>query len=197
MPNKQKSEDRSRKTENLSSVFCYLSSGFVLIEMVVVIFLLGLFVAMAMVNVASILGKNTFKAQVHGLVMSFQMAAAKASESSRRYEIVVDPQMNSYLFREISVPDLAADILQEEVIREHYFGDGVRIKYVQFDDGTVTTDQAAKFRAGRAGWQYGGKVAILDEDGNEYTIMIPRLGGTAELLDGVVDILETKADLAF
>ena len=76
--------------------------GFVLAEIVVVICLIGLFVSLAMINVTSILGRNTFKSQANGLVSSLRMAAAKAAESSRRYEIIIDFPTQSYTFREIT-----------------------------------------------------------------------------------------------
>ena len=85
--------------------------------MVVVIFILGLFVSIAMVNVMSVLGRNTFKSQVNDLVSTLRMAAAKAAESSRRYEIIIDFPTQSYTFSEISSADLGADVLQEEIIR--------------------------------------------------------------------------------
>jgi Tfp pilus assembly protein FimT len=169
----------------------------VLAEMVVVICLIGLFVSLAMVNVASILGRNTFKSQVNGLVSSLRMAAAKAAESSRRYEIIIDFPTQSYTFREITSSDLAADVLLEEIIREHAFGGEVRIKYVRFDDGMTATDGQAKFRTGRSGWQYGGAIGLLDEDGNDYTIIVNRISRTVELFDGVVDQLKPIDDLVF
>jgi Tfp pilus assembly protein FimT len=171
--------------------------GFVLAEIVVVICLIGLFVSLAMVNVTSILGRNTFKSQVNGLVSSLRMAAAKAAESSRRYEIIIDFPTQSYTFREITSSDLAADVLQEEAIREHAFGGEVRIKYVQFDDGMTATDGQAKFRAGRSGWQYGGTIGLIDEDGNDYTIMINRISRTVELFEGVAEQLSPVEDLVF
>jgi Tfp pilus assembly protein FimT len=173
------------------------AKGFVLAEMVVVICLIGLFVSMAMINVTSLLGRNSFKAQAEGLAATLRMAAAKAAESSRRYEVIVDPQTQSYTFREITSGDLAADVLQEEIIRQHVFGGQVRIKYVEFDDREKTADTAAKFRAGRAGWQYGGKIVLMDEDNNDYTIMVNRLSRTVELLDGDVEQLEPVEDLVF
>lgn len=172
-------------------------SAFVLAEIVVVICLIGLFVSIAMVNVTSILGRNTFKSQANELVSSLRMAAAKASESSRRYEIIIDLQVQSYMFREISVADLSADVLQEEIIRYRSFGKELRIKHVLFDDGMLTTDSVAKFRAGHSGWQNGGTIGLLDEDGNEYTIIVNRLSRTVELFDGVVEQLKPVEDLVF
>jgi Tfp pilus assembly protein FimT len=169
----------------------------VLAEMVVVICLIGLFVALAMVNVASMLGRNTSMTQANELASTLRMAAAKAAESSRRYEIIIDPQTQSYTFREITSADLGADVLQEEIIRQHTFGSGVQIKLVQFDDGTSTADQAAMFRAGHAGWQYGGKIVLVDDEGREYTIVVNRLSRIIEVFEGDVNILAPKEDLVF
>ena len=61
----------------------------------------------------------------------------------------------------------------------------------------TATDGPAKFRAGHAGWQYGGEIGLLDEDGNEYTIIINRISRTVELFDGVVEQLKPIDDLVF
>jgi prepilin-type N-terminal cleavage/methylation domain-containing protein len=171
--------------------------GFVLAEMVVVIFIIGLFASLAMVNVMSILGRNTFKSRANDLVAVLRMAAAKAAESSRRYEIIIDFTTQSYTFREITSADLGADVLQEEILLQRTFGNDVHIKYVQFDDGTNTAQNQAKFRAGRAGWQFGGKIVLVDNDGMEYTIMINRINKSVELLDGDAEILAPREDLIF
>jgi Tfp pilus assembly protein FimT len=165
--------------------------------MVVVICIIGLFVTMAMINIASVLGRNSFKSQANDLVSSLRMAAAKAAESSRRYEIIIDFSTQSYTFREITSSDLAADVLQEEIVRQHAFGRDVRIKYVQFDDGEVAAENQAKFRAGHAGWQYGGKIVLVDDENRDYTIMINRLSRTVELLNGDIELLKPMDDLAF
>ena len=187
---KQKSEDRSQNTGNLSS-------GFVLAEIVMVIFIIGLFVSIAMVDMGSVLSRNTFKAQANGLVSVLQMAAVKAAESSRRYEVIIDFPTQSYMLREITSGDLGVEPLQEEIIRERAFSTGVQIKLVQFDDWTNVAEGQAKFRAGHSGWQYGGKIVLVDENGNEYTIMINRFSKKIELLNGDVLQLDTREDLAF
>jgi Tfp pilus assembly protein FimT len=197
IPNRQRSDAEKQKSDSLSSAGCYPPSGFVLAEIVVVVFIIGLFASLAMINVASVLGRNTFKAQANDLVSALRMAVAKAAESSRRYEIIIDFPTQSYTFREITSADLGADVLQEEIVREHAFGNSVYIKYVQFDDGTSTAENKAFFRAGHAGWQFGGKIVLVDDDGMEYTIMINRLNKTVELFSGDVEILAPKEDLVF
>ena len=194
---KQKSEIRNQESENLSSVVCYLSSGFVLAEMVMVLFIIGLLVSIAMVDMGSVLSRNTFKAQATGLVSVLQMAAIKAAESSRRYEVIIDFPSQSYMLREITTGDLGVEPLQEEIIRTHVFSKGVQVKYVQFDDQMTAAEGQAKFRAGHSGWQYGVKIILLDEDGSEYTIMVNRIGKAVELLNGDVWQLEPREDLVF
>ena len=80
---------------------------------------------------------------------------------------------------------------------QHVFGNDVHIKYVQFDDGEVAAENQAKFRAGHAGWQYGGKIVLVDENDMEYTIMVNRLDKTVEFLSGDVELLAPREDLAF
>jgi Tfp pilus assembly protein FimT len=173
------------------------SYGFVLVEIVVVLCIIGLLVSIAMMNVISMLGRNTVKAQANGLVSVLQMAAVKAAESSRRYEVIIDFPSQSYTLREITTGDLGVEPLQEEIIRTHVFSKGVQVKYVQFDDRMTAAEGQAKFRAGHSGWQYGGKIVLVDENGNEYTIMVNRLGNMVELLNGDIEQLEPLEDLAF
>jgi Tfp pilus assembly protein FimT len=174
-----------------------VSHAFVLAEMVLVIFIIGLFVSIAMVNVMSVLGRNTFKSQVNDLMSAMQMAAAKAAESSRRYEIIIDFSTQSYTFREITSGDLSADVLQDEIILQRAFGNDVHLKYIQFDDGEVAAENQAKFRAGRAGWQYGGKIVFVDENNMDYTVMVNRFDKTVQLLTGDVELLAPREDLVF
>jgi Tfp pilus assembly protein FimT len=171
--------------------------GFVLAEIVMVLFIIGLFIGLASLNVMALLGRNASRAQANDLVAVLQKAAAAASESSRRYEVIIDFPTQSYTFREITSADLAADVLQEEIIRQRVLNSTIRVKYVQFDDGDVAAEGQAKFRAGHAGWQYGGKIVLVDENGQEYTIMINRLSRNIELLNGDVEMLAPREDLVF
>jgi Tfp pilus assembly protein FimT len=173
------------------------SGGFVLAEIVMVLAIIGLLVSIVMVDMGSVLGRNTIKTQANGLVSVLQMAAAKAAESSRRYEVIIDFPSQSYTLREITTGDLGVEPLQEEIIRTHVFSKGVQVKYVQFDDRMTAAEGQAKFRAGHSGWQYGGKIVLVDENGNEYTIMVSRLGNMVELLNGDIEQLEPLEDLAF
>ena len=120
-----------------------------------------------------------------------QMAVTAADESEKRYEVIIDFTEQTYMLREITSPDLK-EILEEEIIVLNDFGENCQVAYVLFDDGEYTNDSRAKFRAGHSGWQYGGKIALLDENEREYTVIVNRLSGIIRLEKGDVDILEPK-----
>jgi len=165
--------------------------GLTLTELIVVIVLISLFVFLAQVNLFGSLRKNTFKAQVQGLVSTMQMAANAAAESNRRYELIIDPTQQNYILREITSPDLS-QVLEEEIIVENDFSDSCRVVYIQFDDREFVNDGWAKFRVGHSGWQYGGKIVLLDEKEQPYSVVINRLNRIVSLKKGDVELLEPK-----
>lgn len=175
--------------------FSHVSSrpaGLTLIEMIIVISMLALFVLLAQTNLFGVLRKSTFKAQVNEFVSAMQMAASAAAESNRRYEVIIDLTEQSFLLRQITSPDLA-EILEEEVILIGSFSRNCQVAYVEFDDGEYANEGRAKFRAGHSGWQYGGKIVVLDEGGNPYSIVVNRLNRIIELIEGDVVPLTPKA----
>jgi len=166
--------------------------GFTLTELIVVVVIISLFVLLAQVNFFSALRKNTFKAQVQDFVSTMQMAASAAAQSDRRYEVIIDLTEQRYLLRQITSPDLS-EVLEEEIIIESDFSNNCRVAYVEFDDGDYTNDGRAKFRAGHAGWQYGGKIVLLDEKEQPYSVVVNRLNRIIELKEGDVELLVPKA----
>jgi len=165
--------------------------GFTLTELVVVILMVSLFVMLAQVNLFGLLRRNTFRAQVQELVSTMQMAASAAAESNRRYEVIIDLAEQSFVLRQITTPDLS-QVLEEEIIVENNFNPNCRVVYVQFDDGEYTIDSRAKFRAGHSGWAYGGKIVLLDEKEQPYSIVVNRLNRMITLKQGNVELLEPK-----
>jgi prepilin-type N-terminal cleavage/methylation domain-containing protein len=165
--------------------------GFTLTELVVVIVMLSLFVFLAVTRLSGLLVSRSFKAQVQDFVSTMQMAASAAAESDRRYEVIVDIGQQSYMLREITSPDLS-QVLEEEIIVENDFSDNCRVIYVLFDDGDYTNEGRARFRAGHSGWQYGGKITLLDEDEQEYSVVVNRLSRIIELKKGYVEFLVPK-----
>ncbi len=172
--------------------------GFTLAELLVALVVISLFAAMARIHLFGLLGRSTFKAQMQGFVSTMQMAVRAAAESDRRYEVIIDLEEQSYLLREITNPDLS-EVLEEEIILEANLSENCRVAYVQFDDADYTNEGRAKFRAGRSGWAYGGKIVLFDKDEQPYSVVVNRLNRIVGLEEGDVMILEprTKDDLPF
>jgi hypothetical protein len=123
-----------------------------------------------------------------------QMAASAAAESDRRYEVIIDLTEQSYTLRQITSPDLS-QVFEEEIIVTNEFSYNCQIYYVLFDD-LVETDadhQVAKFRAGHAGWQYGGKIVLLDEMEQPYSVIVNRMNRAVTLKKGDVEFMLPKA----
>jgi prepilin-type N-terminal cleavage/methylation domain-containing protein len=175
-----------------------IRTAFTLTELIVVLVIISLFVLLAARNLSGLLASHSFKAQVQDFVSALQMAANAAAETGRRYEVIVDIGQQSYMLREITSPDLS-EVLDEEIIVENNFSDNCRVLYVLFDDGDYTNEGRAKFRAGHSGWQYGGKIALLDSNQQEYSVIVNRLNGIVELKKGYVEFLipKFKEDVPF
>lgn len=165
--------------------------AFVLVEMILVVSLLGLFVLMVQVSFFGVLQRSRFRAGVQEFVSAMQMAASAAAESNRRYEIIIDLGEQTFLLREISSSNLA-DVLDEEIITQGQFGQNCRIAYVEYDDGTFTNEGKAKFRAGHAGWHYGGKIVFHDEDDQPHTVVVGRIVPIVDVVDGDPTLLTPK-----
>lgn len=166
--------------------------GFTFIELVIVTVIVGLFAVAAQLRLAGLLRKHTFKSQVQEFVSALRMAATAASESDRRYEVIVDIAQQSFMLREITSPDLF-EFIEEEVIIENYFSEDCHVAYVQFDDGEYTNEDRAKFWAGHAGWAYGGVVVFLDSEQRPHSVVVNRLSRMIMLTEGEVALLEPKA----
>ena len=53
--------------------------------------------------------------------------------------------------------------------------------------------QIAKFRAGHTGWQYGGKIVLLDEQEQPYSVVVNRMSRVVALRKGDFELLMPKA----
>ena len=167
------------------------NSAFTLAELMVVLVVLALFVLLAQMHLLGLLRKNTFRARVQEFVSTMRMAAAAAAESDRRYEVIIDLTEQSFILRQITSPDLS-QVLEEEIIIADDFSNNCRVVYVEFDDGDYTNEGRAKFRAGHSGWQYGGKIVLLDEAERPYSVVVNRLNGIVRLEEGDVQLLVPK-----
>ncbi len=168
-----------------------LYRAFTFTELVIVIVMVSLFALLAQVHLFGLLRKNTFRAQVQDFVSTMQMAARAAAESDSRYEVIIDLTEQSYLLRQITSPDLSV-VLEEEIITSNGFSDNCRVAYIEFDDGDYTNQGLAKFRAGHAGWHYGGKIVLLDEKEHPYSVVVNRINRTVRLEEGDVQLLTPK-----
>lgn len=191
------SQKTREHSDALSPLRSRISAGlrfgaFTLTELIVVLVIFSLFVVFAVTNLSELLRKSTFKAQVHEFVWTMQTAANAAAESDRRYEVIIDIGEQKYVLREITLPDIS-QMLEEEIIADNDFGANCRVAYVLFDDGDYTNEGRAKFRAGHSGWQYGGKIVLLDEDERAYSVVVSRLSGVVKLRNGDVELLVPKA----
>ncbi len=165
--------------------------GFTLTELIVVVVIISLFVLLVQMRVLGLLGKSAFRAQAQELVSTMQMAASAAAESERRYEVIINPAEQSYMLRQITSPDLS-QVLEEEIIVKNDFSDNCRVVYVLFDDGEYIDDGWAKFRAGHSGWQYGGKIVLLDGSEQPYSVVVNRINRIVTLREGDVELLVPK-----
>lgn len=171
-----------------------IKKGFTLTELVVVVLLVSLFTTLAVTNLFGLLTKNKFKAQAAEFVSTMQMAVTAAAQSDRRYEVIIDLSEQKYTLRQITTSDLE-QVLEEEIIVENDFSDNCRAIYVLFDDLTQTDENTLKafFRAGRGGWQAGGKIVLLDENEQPYSVVVNRINRIVTLKEGDVEILKPKS----
>jgi type II secretory pathway pseudopilin PulG len=168
--------------------------GLTLIEAVVVTIIVGLFASFAMLNLSGIAFSSKFNTQTTELISTLRQAYSAAMQGNKRFEIKLDLAQQSYFLRELTPANYGQPVEQEEVIDERQFDDNCHLLYVEFDDG-VTTDEefsVANFRAGRVGWQRGGRILVADSSGTEYSITINRLTGEVLLQKGDVPILVTQ-----
>jgi type II secretory pathway pseudopilin PulG len=175
------------------------AKAFTLVELLVVMTFLSLLVVMAQVSLSGALRRQTFQAQVQDFIGAMRMAASHAAESGQRYEIIINFVEQSYLLRKLTGSDLTAEPLAEETITEGSFRGNCRVAYVEFDDSTYTNEYKAKFRAGRAGWQYGGKIVFRDEDDRRYAVVVQRAIPIVQLLEGDPPLMapRTKEQVPF
>jgi len=165
-------------------------AGFTFTELVVAVVVLSLFVVMAQLNLFSLLDRGRLQIHAGELASMLEMAARAASEDDKRYEVIVDLAEQSYTLRRITTPDLS-QVLEEEVIEHKYLPVSCQIAYVEFDDGDFTNEGRAKFRAGRSGWQYGGKIVFVSSD-RTYSVVVNRINRIVSISEGDVEIMPPK-----
>ena len=184
-----------------------MPGAMVLTELIIVIIIISAMTAIAIFNFSGVLSRTKFKRQAHGLINVLNLAQNAAAETDRRYAVILDFDENTYTLRQFAVIDHDKILDEEPIIAQGYFTDQCRLDYVLFDDFVDTRDWdienmeffRAWFFAGHSGWQYGGKIVLLDADGNPYSVVINRLSKVIALQPGDVEILEPryKEDVPF
>lgn len=193
----------ARKTinEHRESGIKNLKFGFTLAELLVVLAIVSLFVLMAQIHLFGLLRKSTFRAQTQELVSTMQRAASAAAETGRRYEIMIDISEQAYELKQITGSEINVNNPDEtpgEVIVQNNLTENCRLVYVWFDDG-IDSNTRAWFRVGPSGWQNGGKIVLLDEKEQPYTIVVNRINRLVVLEEGNIELLKPKPknDLPF
>jgi len=185
---------RRTKDERRASSIENRKRGFTMAELLVVLAVVSLFVLMAQIHLFGLLRKNTFRAQTQELVSTMQMAASAAAETGKRYEVIIDIMEQSYGLKEIAGSEIYVDRPDEtpgEIIVQNNLTENCQLVYVWFDDG-IDTNTRAWFRVGPSGWQNGGKIILLDEKDQPYTIVVNRINRIVALEEGDIELLEPK-----
>ena len=187
-------DSHNNKDEHQASSIENRKHGFTMAELLVVLAIVSLLVLMAQIHLFGLLRKSTFRAQTQELVSTMQMAATAAAETGRRYEIIIDITEQSYVLKEIAGSEINVDQPDEtpgEIIVQNNLTENCRLVYVWFDDG-IDTNTRAWFRVGPSGWQNGGKIVLLDEREQPYTVVVNRINRIVVLEEGNVELLEPK-----
>ena len=172
----------------------YCRIGLVLIEMLVVVAMVALLTGIAMISFGALWGNTQFKSRAEDLVNVFQMAYEAAQQTDRRYAVILDRVENRYVLRQFEALDFSGIPDDEAILTTGRFDDNFQFDYVLYDDLEDTRESGqgfteARFYAGRAGWQFGGKVVLRDSKGNPWSILIHRLGKPVQLVEGDVEML--------
>lgn len=178
--------------------------GMVLAELLVVIAILSMMTGMAILSLTGVFTRKQFEKEAYAIIEILHKAQNASAETDRRYAVVFDFIEDTYILRQFATLDLQTIPEGEAVLSVGYFSRNCQLDYVLFDDFMDTRDEGeniseARFIAGRGGWQYGGKIVLLDNDGNPYSIVVGRLCGDITLKPGDVEILVPvdKSELPF
>ena len=167
-------------------------------ELIVAVAIIGLLTMLAFMNMSGLVGKSQFQSKAQKLINLMQMACESAEKTDVKYEVLFDLSQQFYQLSEINISNVN-DLTDSNVIETGEFTDDFILSYVQFDDLESTTEDVAVFRAGRTGFQFGGKIVIIDSQGQPYSLIISRINCKAELIKGDADLVmpRDKDDLPF
>lgn len=152
----------------------------------------------AMLNMTGLIGRSSFDENANQLISILKMAYNSAATTGKRYEIVFDFGEQTYTLRNL-LTDGYASAAEEEIIHRENFTAEFFLSYVQFDDYEATNEIAAIFRVSQDGFQYGGKIVILNGQGYPYSVLVNRIGGEIKIAEGDIDMIvpKDKEEMAF
>ncbi len=184
--------------------------GFTLIETLMVVGIIGLMAVSGMIAYSAMWGNLRFKREAKELVTILQMAQDAAAQSDRRYEIVLDRDLQAYMFREFIGFTILEDELPleddgVEAIQKTFFSNAVLLDFVEYDYLTEEEERIMaeegteyfRFVTGRPGWQAGGRIVLLDSHDRPWTILIHRFAKPVQLLEGDVLLWTPQENVQF
>lgn len=177
--------------------------AFSLVEVIVAVFIISMLTMVAVVGYNNFSSNLSFKDTASQLVKVFEMATEAASQSERRYAVLIDFTENSFTLYDVNTdhPYNRDNLIEEDIITTGNFNDNCSLLYVQFDDSPKTIDGSeegsALFVVGHGGWDYGGKIVLADYEGLEHTIIVTRLSKVVKMYDGDIELPQPEFDLAF
>ena len=181
------------------------TAAFVFIELILAITIISMMTALSLIAFSAAFGRTKFQKQADAFINTLTMARTAATESDKRYAVILDFDEWTYTLREYVT--LAMDVLppEEAVLKTGLFTEQCQLDYVTFDDLTDTRDWDLEnteyfrvvFFAGHSGWQNGAKIVLRDIDGNPYSVILNRLTPVINLYPGDVEMLLPQQNLRF
>ncbi len=179
-------------------------SGFSMAEMIMAMFLMALFSAIALIGFSGFAGGYKFRSATDQIITMFSTSATASSENGRRYGILFDFIDLSYTLYEVNTDNPYsqdfANLLEEDVIDRGYFNNDCQLLYIEFDDGEkIDGGEQGRtlFLVSRAGWDFGGKIVLANYDGDIYTIVVSRLGKIPVMSEGDIELALPIYDMQF
>ncbi len=171
--------------------------GVTLVELIMVLMVISMIAGVAFLNYIPIHSRAKFKQRAQDITGMFELAYRASRESDSRYAVIIDFDEQMYILRQYKSLDFEGMDEQEAVLQVGYFDEKFQIVDVIFDDGESTLDRSrdedilqlrAIFYAGRSGWQYGGKIILLDRDGNPWSLLVDRFSPVVRVVPGDIEV---------
>lgn len=175
------------------------------IEIMAVVAMVAMLVGIATINLVPKALRSRFDQQAQEFIDTLKMAHNAASQSDRRYAVLLDLDAGTYTLQPFVALDADAIPVTEETIITGHFTEDFQLDYVRFDDGKdtryVETNAVEVYRvwllASRSGWQNSIQIGVLDREENPYTIVVNRLSGVITMYEGEYQIPEPVDNVLF